>query len=107
MLNDLVRGRCALCLARNATLRLCAIQLCRAMDVSYVVAPYEADSQMAHLWRTKKVSAIITEDSDLIAFGCDKVGDWDCGLDGTFGKMLCKVEHPNRAQRKTHGLHCE
>lgn len=43
------------------------------MDVSYVVAPYEADSQMAHLWRTKKVSAIITEDSDLIAFGCDKV----------------------------------
>jgi hypothetical protein len=80
MLIDLVRGRCALCLAGKCNVASLRSQLCRAMDVSYVVAPYEADSQMAHLWRTKKVSAIITEDSDLIAFGCDKVSGGDCSL---------------------------
>eukprot|EP01134_Creolimax_fragrantissima_P003334 CFRG3334T1 len=47
--------------------------LCRQMGVNFVVAPYEADSQMAFLAKSNRVAAIITEDSDLIAFGCSKI----------------------------------
>lgn len=39
----------------------------------YVVAPYEADAQMAYLERVGLVDGIITEDSDLLVFGCRKV----------------------------------
>ena len=41
--------------------------------MSYVVAPYEADAQMAYLERIGLVSAILTEDSDLLVFGCRHV----------------------------------
>jgi exonuclease 1 len=45
----------------------------RAEDVPYVVAPYEADSQLAYLERLGIVDGIITEDSDLLVFGCKNV----------------------------------
>lgn len=45
----------------------------RAMGVEYVVAPYEADAQMAWLSRSNKVAAVITEDSDMLLFGCSRV----------------------------------
>jgi hypothetical protein len=41
--------------------------------VQYVVAPYEADAQMAYLAIHGHVDVIITEDSDLIAYGCPQV----------------------------------
>jgi exonuclease-1 len=41
--------------------------------VPYVVAPYEADAQLAYLERVGLVDGIITEDSDLLVFGCRKV----------------------------------
>ena len=42
-------------------------------NVSYIVAPYEADAQMTFLAVSKQVEAVITEDSDLIPFGCPRV----------------------------------
>ena len=39
----------------------------------YVVAPYEADAQLAYLERIGLVDAILTEDSDLLVFGCKQV----------------------------------
>ncbi|MBA0812016.1 hypothetical protein Gohar_026014 [Gossypium harknessii] len=42
-------------------------------NVCYVVAPYEADAQMTFLAISKQVDAVITEDSDLIPFGCPRV----------------------------------
>ncbi|OZJ03433.1 hypothetical protein BZG36_03184 [Bifiguratus adelaidae] len=42
-------------------------------NIQYVVAPYEADAQLTYLQRTNKITAIITEDSDLLAFGCSVV----------------------------------
>lgn len=42
-------------------------------NVCYVVAPYEADAQMTFLAVSKQVEAVITEDSDLIPFGCPRV----------------------------------
>ncbi|KAH8553521.1 PIN domain-like protein [Umbelopsis sp. PMI_123] len=41
--------------------------------VKYVVAPYEADAQLAYLMKSGKITAVITEDSDLIVFGCKTI----------------------------------
>ncbi|KZT01218.1 uncharacterized protein LAESUDRAFT_731432 [Laetiporus sulphureus 93-53] len=49
------------------------IKALRAESVPYVVAPYEADAQLAYLERIGLVDGIITEDSDLLVFGCRKV----------------------------------
>lgn len=40
------------------------------VNVKYVVAPYEADAQMYYLERSGIVDAILSEDSDLLVFGC-------------------------------------
>ena len=45
----------------------------RQENHNYVVAPYEADAQLCYLEKTGVISAIITEDSDLLVFGCKKV----------------------------------
>lgn len=42
-------------------------------NVDIVVAPYEADAQLAYLMQANLVDAVITEDSDLIVFGCEKI----------------------------------
>ena len=39
-------------------------------NIEYYVAPYEADAQLAYLSYINYVDFIITEDSDLIAYGC-------------------------------------
>ncbi|XP_051124967.1 exonuclease 1 [Andrographis paniculata] len=49
------------------------IQVLKQEAVPYVVAPYEADAQLTFLALSKHVEAVITEDSDLIAFGCPRI----------------------------------
>ncbi|XP_021294238.1 exonuclease 1 isoform X2 [Herrania umbratica] len=49
------------------------IVVLRQENVCFVVAPYEADAQMTFLAISKQVDAVITEDSDLIPFGCPRV----------------------------------
>ncbi|KAM0071524.1 putative exodeoxyribonuclease I [Helianthus debilis subsp. tardiflorus] len=49
------------------------IQVLKKENISYVVAPYEADAQMTFLAISKHVDAVITEDSDLIPFGCPRI----------------------------------
>ncbi|KAG6383607.1 hypothetical protein SASPL_156632 [Salvia splendens] len=49
------------------------IQVLKQENIAYVVAPYEADAQMTFLAVSKHVEAVITEDSDLIAFGCPRI----------------------------------
>ncbi|KAF3047642.1 Rad2 nuclease [Didymella heteroderae] len=58
------------------------IEELKAIDVQYVVAPYEADSQMVYLERKGIIDGILSEDSDLLVFGAkclitklDKYGD--------------------------------
>ena len=43
--------------------------------MEYLVAPYEADAQMAYLAINGDVHAVITEDSDLLVYGCPRVRD--------------------------------
>lgn len=49
---------------------MCAL---RKHNVQYIVAPYEADAQIARLARTGVVSLVLAEDSDMLAFGCPRV----------------------------------
>lgn len=49
------------------------IKECRRRGIDCIVAPYEADAQLAYLNMTNMVDFIISEDSDLLAFGCKKV----------------------------------
>ena len=44
----------------------------RARGVPFVVAPYEADAQLAHLVESGHAAAALTEDSDLLPFGCPR-----------------------------------
>ena len=36
----------------------------------FIVAPYESDSQLYYLYKTKKIDYIMSEDSDIAAHGC-------------------------------------
>ncbi|KAF8772039.1 Exonuclease 1 like protein [Argiope bruennichi] len=48
------------------------IEACKKKCIDCIVAPYEADAQLAYLDKIGMVQLIITEDSDLILFGCNK-----------------------------------
>ncbi|KAG6553134.1 hypothetical protein Mapa_005193 [Marchantia paleacea] len=52
---------------------LSLIKVLQQEGVEYIVAPYEADAQMAYLALNDLVQVVITEDSDLIAYGCPRV----------------------------------
>ncbi|CAH2091406.1 unnamed protein product [Euphydryas editha] len=61
---------------------LALIKECRKRNVDCIVAPYEADAQLAYLNVKNYAQLVITEDSDLILFGCTKVL-FKMDLDGT------------------------
>ena len=50
-----------------------SLQLCLSQKIKYIVAPYEADAQIAFLLKHGHAEFAITEDSDLLAYGCEKV----------------------------------
>lgn len=49
------------------------IKALKANGIEFVVAPYEADAQLAFMNLNCMISAVLTEDSDLLSFGCTKV----------------------------------
>ncbi|XP_038688103.1 exonuclease 1 [Tripterygium wilfordii] len=53
------------------------IQILRSENIEFVVAPYEADAQLAYLSSIEAdkggIAAVITEDSDLMAYGCQAI----------------------------------
>jgi exonuclease-1 len=66
------------------------IRALRACGVAFIVAPYEADAQLAYLVRHGLADAVLTEDSDLLVFGCPEVlfkldlDGFDCWHGGVF-----------------------
>lgn len=54
------------------------LQACHDKGVDCIVAPYEADAQLAYLNKIGVAQVVITEDSDLILFGCEKVSFLPC-----------------------------
>lgn len=49
------------------------IKALQAEGIECIVAPYEADAQLAFLSHTGYVHSVISEDSDLLPFGCKRV----------------------------------
>lgn len=49
------------------------IEALRREGIEFIVAPYEADAQLAYLDRIGRVAAVISEDSDLLLFGIKRV----------------------------------
>ena len=45
----------------------------RKKDIKFLVAPYEADAQLAYLSRAGLVDLVVTEDSDSLVYGCKRV----------------------------------
>eukprot|EP01012_Entosiphon_sulcatum_P060251 TRINITY_DN8510_c0_g1_i1.p1 TRINITY_DN8510_c0_g1~~TRINITY_DN8510_c0_g1_i1.p1 ORF type:complete len:642 (+),score=57.74 TRINITY_DN8510_c0_g1_i1:61-1926(+) len=75
------------------------IQALRAEGVEFVVAPFEADAQLAFLAIQGYISAVITEDSDLVAyctprvlFKMDKTGQ---GMELRTADLACVGKEPN------------
>lgn len=49
------------------------IKALKSTGIALIVAPYEADAQLAYLCREGIVDFVISEDSDLIPFGCQTI----------------------------------
>lgn len=49
------------------------IRECRKLNIEYVVAPYEADAQLAWMVAHGHIDSVITEDSDLLVYGAKKI----------------------------------
>lgn len=49
------------------------IEACRERNIDCIVAPYEADAQLAYLNIAGIADFVISEDSDLAPFGCTKI----------------------------------
>ena len=50
-----------------------------------IVAPYEADSQLAYLYQQKRIDYVVSEDSDLFVFKCLRI------IKGINMKGECKI----------------
>lgn len=61
------------CVDVTPEMAFAVINALEAAGVDYVVAPYEADAQLAYLEKIGVVDGIVTEDSDLLVFGCKRV----------------------------------
>ena len=63
--------------ARSLVLRARMVDLfmdiLKEIEIEFVVAPYEADAQMAYMVKEGIADFAISEDSDLIAYGCPKM----------------------------------
>lgn len=62
--------------------------------VSFIVAPYEADSQLAYLNKINRIQFVITEDSDLLVFGAKVVF---YKMDKEFNGDEIKLDNLNKA----------
>lgn len=61
------------CIDVTHEMALRLIKECRLRNIDCIVAPYEADAQMAFLNKLDIAQYVITEDSDLTLFGCKKI----------------------------------
>lgn len=73
--NEIARANALMkqCVSISKEMLQNVIQMLRNENVEYIVSPYESDAQMCYLQKIGYIDYIMTEDSDLIAFGSDKI----------------------------------
>lgn len=49
------------------------VDVLRAEKIDFLISPYESDAQLAFLSRSKAIDVVITEDSDVLVYGCRRV----------------------------------
>ncbi|UKK02460.2 hypothetical protein MACK_002553 [Theileria orientalis] len=49
------------------------ISVCKKINVAVIVSPFEADAQISYLCRSGIADIAISEDSDLVVYGCPKI----------------------------------
>jgi hypothetical protein len=86
----------------SAALPLAPPQVLKGAAVQFIVAPYEADAQMAYLARRGDVHAVITEDSDLLVYGCPRVRRG--GPAGAVGRRATSAAAERLVVPRRHGL---
>lgn len=63
-------SRCLVLQQKNVDLFM---DILKELEIEFVVAPYEADAQMAYMVKAGIADFAVSEDSDLIAYGCPKI----------------------------------
>lgn len=77
------------------------IKMAREKGIECIVAPYEADSQLAYLSKIGYVDVVVTVDSDLLAFGAKRVL---FKMDNDFhGEEICLADLPQNTQMNFKG----
>ena len=49
------------------------MDILKELEIEFLISPYEADAQMAYMVKTGQAKFAISEDSDLIAYGCPNI----------------------------------
>lgn len=49
------------------------MDILKELEIEFLIAPYEADAQMAYMVAQGLADIAISEDSDLIAYGCPNI----------------------------------
>ncbi|XP_022808760.1 exonuclease 1-like [Stylophora pistillata] len=80
------------------------IEICRKKSIDYVVAPYEADAELAFLLTQGHADFVISEDSDLLAYGCKKMVINP--LNGTTVPLMRWEDTPNFQKTKEYHITC-
>jgi len=70
------------------------------MNVEYVVAPYEADAQIAYLCKEKIADFAISEDSDLLVYGCQNLV-FKLDLEGNCENIVVNETLRNKEYKKS------
>ncbi|PWN33803.1 PIN domain-like protein, partial [Meira miltonrushii] len=94
------REQYARCVDVTPTMAYQLIKRLRESKIQYIVAPYEADAQLAYLERRGVIDGIVTEDSDLLVFGCKTVL-YKLDREGNCVEYL----HSNRQKCKSLAMH--
>ena len=75
------------------------IDVLRQKGMRFVIAPYEADAQIYYLIKQKHADFAITEDSDLIVYGCPLIA-YKIKVDGTCDLLDNARHRTDKEERK-------
>ncbi|EJW04530.1 hypothetical protein EDEG_04217 [Edhazardia aedis USNM 41457] len=61
------------CVSINSDFLNVIIDLLRRENIEFIISPYESDAQLCYLQKIGYIDYILTEDSDLVVYGADKI----------------------------------
>ncbi|KJP87836.1 hypothetical protein AK88_02440 [Plasmodium fragile] len=71
--NEAVIKKCTQALSVSKDMINTVMNFCKTKNIDYIISPFEADAQLSYLCRMGYISCAISEDSDLLVYGCPRV----------------------------------